>query len=152
MNYVPDYRLFIGSAFKLNSWIRRSIWRFCYHTAIYKDCAVRKDLVELRSSNPFLQHNPCRKKKRAPITSSAIEGALASFLHLEWVFMPTLHQMAEDMKIWSSPKGKTQKGYFMESEKQVLSNDADKETLTWLHLSDLHYCEPETGWDAVIPS
>jgi len=21
-------------------------------------------------------------------------------------------------------------------------------TITWLHLSDLHYCEPETGWDA----
>jgi len=24
----------------------------------------------------------------------------------------------------------------------------NKNTLTWLHLSDLHYCKPRTGWDA----
>ncbi len=31
---------------------------------------------------------------------------------------------------------------------KMLKKKNPKKVLTWLHLSDLHYCDPKTGWDA----
>jgi hypothetical protein len=31
---------------------------------------------------------------------------------------------------------------------KIYKGDSIMNSITWLHLSDLHYCEPQSGWDA----